>query len=404
MKIEDKYKVDISIIIPLYKGFKYCGRLLKMLEKNCLYKKLFKRCSVEVIFVNDYPSEDIILENRRNLFNINICTHEKNQGIHAARVSGVKHAIGKYIIMLDQDDQVRENWLYSQWNTISEKQSEVCLCNGWGERFRTLKENDEFEKAIENRHNFIRTGNPIMSPGQAIIKKDSIPEEWIDNIITVNGADDFLLWIMLTKRGCKFVLNKEYIYYHSPERTVDSVDVDNMTRSLREILRILSETGNFLSEKELADFQKLIKSREENKDFGKPPKDVAILYNMKRWLKIKNQGVEIADFFSKNKYNHIAIYGLGHIGESLYYELYNSNVYVDYAVDKNLSLIDFKKELTILRWEDEFKEVDAVVVTLIDNYMEVIEMLKEKLSCPIILIEEILREAEYEAFIKSLDS
>lgn len=398
MKKKSRMKRDVSIIVPLYKGSRYCDRLMKMFEMNCRYKGLYQKCSIEVIFINDYPEEKIILEAPEGIFHLQIYTHEKNQGIHAARVSGVKLAAGAYVIMLDQDDLVKDNWLYSQWNAVQETQTDVCLCNGWGERFRILKENDEFERIIEHRHDIICTENPIMSPGQAIIKKDCIPKEWTDHIMKVNGADDFLLWIMMTKRGCRFTLNKEYLYYHSPERTEHSVHMASMIESLKEVLSILSETGNFLSGEELTDFQKLIEFKEKDKGFRVYLRDMAILHSLKRWLKIKNQGIELTRFFHKYNYRHIAVYGMGHLGESLYYELRNSDVCIDYAIDRIVSLADFEGELDILSWEDPFRTIDAVVVTLVTDYSETIKRLRERLECPVILMEDILREVESDVF------
>lgn len=72
-----KVQIDISIIIPLYKGQKYCERLLKMVEKNCLYNNLFQECQVEVIFVNDYPDEKIVIEDKYTCFEVKLISHKK---------------------------------------------------------------------------------------------------------------------------------------------------------------------------------------------------------------------------------------------------------------------------------------------------------------------------------------
>lgn len=41
---------EISIIIPLYKGNKYCQSILTMIEQNVLYQDFYQVCDVEVIF------------------------------------------------------------------------------------------------------------------------------------------------------------------------------------------------------------------------------------------------------------------------------------------------------------------------------------------------------------------
>ena len=391
MAIDNYNVIDISIIIPLYKGAKYCNRLTDLIKINCLYQDLYKECAVEVIFVNDYPSEAVILEKENRLFGIRYFANNKNKGIHASRVIGVKNARGRYIMMLDQDDLVKENWIYSQWVKIRETQSAICICNGWKERFRILRENKIFEHEINNKGNFFTNGNPIISPGQAIIKRDCIPDEWIDNIQRINGSDDFLLWILMSKKGYGFSLNKEFLYYHTPERTKDSIDIIHMIKSEREMLKILENIG-VLSIKEVSDFSNYLNTLEINSRKKSKHKDFKMFDIMRKWINIKNQGVQLADFFYKYQYNHIAIYGMGYIGESLYYEICNSRVYIDYAIDKSQEIMDFKGELPILKWEDSFSDVDVVVITLVEDYEEVIKNLKEKLSCPIITIESLILE------------
>ncbi len=387
-------KIDISIIIPLYKGEKFCNRLLKLIEKNCLYKNLYKSCFVEIIFVNDYPSEKIEIKNDNAIFDIQIIIHKKNQGIHGARVTGIKNARGQFIIMFDQDDLARDNWLYNQWNSIQENQSEICICNGWNGRFHLLTSSDELEQRIENHHDFVAKGNPIMSPGQVIIKKKCIPIEWIDNILKNNGADDYLLWIMMLKKGYRFAVNRECLYYHSPERTKDSVDDLYMIKSLKEVVQILSESGPFLSKQEIDDFNEYIKFRENCEISAQNHKDTKILQIMKTWLDLKNQGASISEFFDKYQYNRIVVYGFGCIGESLYYELCNSKVNIDYVLDMNYCLKDFKDELSILGWKDELWDVDAVIVTLVSNYNDVIERLRKIFTCPIFTMYELLLDIQ----------
>jgi len=49
--------MDVSVIIPIYKGNGYIESLLNKIEKN--YQESQKE--IEVIFVNDYPDEEIII-------------------------------------------------------------------------------------------------------------------------------------------------------------------------------------------------------------------------------------------------------------------------------------------------------------------------------------------------------
>lgn len=396
-------RIDISIIIPLYKGVQFCNRLLKIIRQNCSYQDFYKSHSVEVIFVNDYPEEKIIIEKKENEFAIRLLCHEKNQGIHAARMTGIKNSRGQFIIMLDQDDLVRENWLYSQWNYIQETQSDVCLCNGWDGKFRLLHDSKEFEQRIKDDNYLFKNGNPIMSPGQAIIKKECIPREWLDNLQKINGTDDFLLWIMMKKQGCSFAVNKECLYYHTSERTKDSVNVRHMINSLKEMRQILSTTGKFLNENNKSDLDQYIKWREDTELSMQTLKERNMLFVMKTWLDMRNQGMEIASFLEKRQYLHIAVYGMGNIGESLFYELHNSGIHIDYAIDSSSCVKDFDEELTVLNWADEFPDVDAVIVTMMVGYDDVIHALKARLKRPVITVYDLILDMQSELLEKTLE-
>lgn len=387
--------VDISIIIPLYRGKRYYRQLMNLINTNCVYKNLYTQCMVEVILVNDYPSEQIILLEEQLPFVVRLFAHEKNRGIHAARVTGVCNARGTYIVMFDQDDLVRENWLYSQWNEIQSRRAEVCVCNGWRERFQIITNNEDLEKRLCNPWN-LKIGNPIMSPGQVILKRDCIPQEWLKYIQKVNGSDDFLLWLMM-KKNCHFSINKEFLYYHTPERTRDSIDNLHMAESLEETLAILKQT-NFLGKEELDDLKQYIEfCRGQVQESNlKKKKYLAMFHVVRRWLNLKNNGVNLANFFKEQSYNRIAIYGLGYIGRSFLCEVENSGLSVQYALDKKNSLIDFKQQLKVFQLEDDLPKVDMVVVTLVERYENIVKQLKEKLKCPIITIEELISELEYE--------
>ena len=63
--------MDVSIIIPIYKGNGYIESLLNKIEKN--YQESQKE--IEVIFVNDYPDEEIIVGSQHD-FPIRIINNE----------------------------------------------------------------------------------------------------------------------------------------------------------------------------------------------------------------------------------------------------------------------------------------------------------------------------------------
>ena len=109
---------------------------------------------------------------------------------------------------------------------------------------------------------------------------------------------------------------------------------------------------------------------------------------MNRWVKLKQEGREIIDYFKKNNYKHIAIYGMSYMGETLINELKNSDVEIVYAIDKNADNIFADVEVVGL--DEELEEVDVIIVTAVSFFEEVKELLVQKIDCPIVSLEEIL--------------
>lgn len=385
----ERIKMDISIIIPLYKGNKYCHNLLNMIEENLLYRNLYRECSTEVIFVNDYPGETITLGDETYKCTVNLINQSINVGIHASRVRGLDAAKGKYIIMLDQDDVVEERWLYSQWNKIRREKGEYCVCNGWKRRFQTLWTENIMKKNVNNLQSYLEGGNPIMSPGQVIIKREAVPVEWLSNVQGRNGADDFLLWILALKQGHSFVLNAEYLFYHTPERTVDSVSTDQMNQSLKESLAILDSIG-VLIEEERTCLHRYIEWKTSIGDTQAYKKFYAMFWMLFNWTKLRNQGIYIHTYLKGKGYVKVAIYGMGHIGECLYEELENTDIKVLYGIDR--MALDYKRKLPICCLDAQLETVDAVIITVSGNCQNLKRELAERMKCPIYTINELLTE------------
>lgn len=116
-----------------------------------------------------------------------------------------------------------------------------------------------------------------------------------------------------------------------------------------------------------------------------------VLYRMmNQWVKVKQEGKNLSEYFEKNNYKNIAIYGMSYAGETLLKELKDSGIFVKYGIDRNADRIS--EEISMVTIEDDLQEVDAVVVTAITFFDEIAGELESKLKCPILSLEDILYE------------
>ncbi|MCI8596978.1 MAG: hypothetical protein HFJ10_00810 [Lachnospiraceae bacterium] len=118
----------------------------------------------------------------------------------------------------------------------------------------------------------------------------------------------------------------------------------------------------------------------------------AMFLMMNQWIQAKQEGKSLEEYFIKNNYKKIAVYGMSYVGERLIEELKGSEIKVAYGIDRNAG--GLYADVDIVSPDDSLEDVDAVIVTSI-FYMEEIEMdLSDKLSCPIVSLEDILNEMQ----------
>ncbi len=108
------------------------------------------------------------------------------------------------------------------------------------------------------------------------------------------------------------------------------------------------------------------------------------------WLKVKQEGRSLVDFFVDNKLKNIAIYGYGTLGQMFYEELRNTEVKVEYIIDKKFTNDKLKDIQFMGVGEQEYKNVDAIVITAIADYSEIEREISKKTNAFIYSFEDVI--------------
>lgn len=251
--------MKVSIITPFYHGRDYMKGYQQMLEAVERYTAAHPaadgtRDTVEVIIVNDSPEVPVPLSG----INLGkpywrVITNVKNVGIHASRIVGLNAATGDYVIFLDQDDFLREDAVSTflaaaaadaakDGTATSGKvfiSNAVFVSHGQGnELYRT----EAGKKLVWDFDTFCNIGTQIVSPGQVMLNRLSIPDFWKDHPLKNNGADDYFLWLLLLSAGAEHVYVDAPLYIHRETESNLSADTRVTDRSAFEFLDLLSET------------------------------------------------------------------------------------------------------------------------------------------------------------------
>jgi len=235
----DCQKIEISIIVPFYRGNQYMNQLFASI--NHVANTMAKKVKFEVIMVNDSCDVQIVLPSNINHIDVKIFENERNMGIQKTRINGLKHAKGGWIIFLDQDDELLAEGFEEQ--LIGANQADIIVGNGlyqYGNKKKLIYKNRNTMEYLIQKKRFIEIRNLIPSPGECLIRKTAIPKLWIDSPIKHNGADDWLLWILLFQNGCKFQYNEKMVYVHNDSDGQNlSLDLEKMYISAMEMYEFL---------------------------------------------------------------------------------------------------------------------------------------------------------------------
>lgn len=130
------------------------------------------------------------------------------------------------------------------------------------------------------------------------------------------------------------------------------------------------------------------KKTNSNSDLADKHLQMFLLANY--WIGIKQEGKSVAEYLKKRGINEIAVYGMSYLGETLIEELSDTDIKIKYGIDKSAD--DIYAEIQVVKPIEDLEKVDAVIVTSVAYYKEILEELSLKIDCPIISLETIISE------------
>lgn len=242
--------MKVSVITPFYEGDKYMDNLVDAMLKN-EQSLLRAGHQLEMILVNDSPWKKLEAPEGEEQF-IKVITNPENKGIHYSRVAGLAEATGDYIMFLDQDDLIEEDALVKLLKAIANSDVDVMVANAALEQADGNKllwyRNAYHKNLVGDLSTYLRIGIQIISPGQCLIKRTSIPEFWKTHIMTKNGADDYFLWLLMLANGSKFKCFDEALYTHRYTAVNLSADTTVTDASVYDFIEYLGDCDYFKQE------------------------------------------------------------------------------------------------------------------------------------------------------------
>lgn len=332
----------ISVVVPLYRGEKYIRRMIDSIESN-----MNLDCSkTEIIFVNDDPQDSFKNIDYTSPLKIEFLNHQQNKGIHQTKIDGFKKSKGQYILFLDQDDTIADDYFDSQLRKIGS--CDAVFCNGYRRQKESIYNPERMKSMVFNLDEYLLSGYPLISLGQMLVRRDAVPKGWINNPMKYNGWDDHLFWVCMMHENSTVAFNTQYLYVHEEDGSNASFNWLAMKNSGIEFkdkvigLKIFAgdDKSNFINtiKKRIAKYEKYIEL------------DELIGYAKAKWVN---------DYLSSHQIRTIAVYGIGVYGKKFCRMIDSQTICIKYGIDQNAS--NKKADFPIYEEVKEDIPVDCIV-------------------------------------------
>lgn len=358
---------SISVIVPVFQGKNYIGDMIAQLEQCADVGN--NRYLLELIFVNDDPVEQIGFLHSEKI-KVRVLETDVNRGIHGARIRGLEHCAGDYVLFLDQDDRIASDYFIKQMAHLGDGDAVVCKLLHEGRQFYDTRM--PFEEVI-TREFILSVRNPIISPGQVLLRKEKIPASWKNVQLKNNGADDWLLWLCMLAENSKFVLNPEILFEHVVEGGNESINTVHMLASEQEIYEALASMQTLVPE-DLNKLKGAVQAAAEG-HIRLLSKFQKMFFVYDQWLKLQEEGRYIHEYLRRCGVCRVAIYGDSYIGKRLYHSLKGSGVEIRYFIDRNAAYLE--EEIPVYPPQEGLPPVDLIIICLVEGTDEIKRVLSD---------------------------
>lgn len=306
---------------------------------------------------------------------------EKDYGIYNAMNRGIARASGDYIYFINAGDTMYNKHVISDVVSFIGNDKDTIYYGkiyiSFADGVMQMQDFSNTEKTLRERLIIgeMPCHQSIFSPRRALTN------HYFREQYKIRADYEWLLYSLI--QGNKYRAVPTIIGYYDASGT--SGRLKNMMMFQKEEQDILNEYQRSFTEDEIKLFQETVNDR------GKmASKYMSLFQLMNYWMIQKNNNVNVGEYLLNKGYKYVAIYGISHIGVSLIQELNGYNIKVEYAIDKNKD--NLCMNINTFSPDDDLDEVDAIIVTALDHFIEIERMLKLKVKCPILSLEDVIYE------------
>lgn len=242
-------KIKISVIVPVYNVEKYLRKCLD----SIIYQNLRE---IEIIIVNDCSPDNslkIIQEYTKKDERIILVNKEKNEGIASTRNSGLEIARGEYILYIDSDDWIEQNYFKDMYELAIKNNADVVISDfyvdyGGTKLFYKIDQYGETGQEIDKRKAIetLGGGQSAYALWNKLIKREVYEKNKLRFFNGVYTGEDLLTSILFYVSNKIVKLNKAYLHYVQNQGSITKKPKYSM---LLDVYYSLNELEKFFLEK-----------------------------------------------------------------------------------------------------------------------------------------------------------
>lgn len=243
----------VSVIIPVYGVEQYISRCVESLMHQTLD-------DVEYIFVNDCTKDGSIsiLEGILRKYpdrNVRIVNHEHNQGLPAARNTGLSLATGEYVFHCDSDDYCDPDMLSDMYKKACGVGADIVWCN-YFETF-TDHEDRKIEPSYDSADDSVRallSRNMQYNVWNKLVKRSIYIYNAIEFPSGFSMGEDLTMVKLFASAGRVAYIQKAYYHYVRYNTSAMTHVFDN--KKIAELKHNMAELDSFLETRRPGCFSK----------------------------------------------------------------------------------------------------------------------------------------------------
>ncbi len=257
----EKENIKVTIIVAVYNMSKYLGRCLESICRQT-YSNL------EIIVVDDGStdnSHEIVAWFASTDSRVKLLLHSKNEGLFAARITGIKQASGEYLAFVDSDDYISIDFIRSLLSSAEESQADVAVAktvheaDGIGRYVHTMYHSYDFSdvKAGQVFSKYMEQEGKcyIWHTVWNKLYKKSVWDRAMPTLTKIARhiiMTEDVLFSTIVMSGVKSIVSSEYAYYfyyqHNSASTSLHGGVEKFEKNIGDLTFVFSTVEEYITE------------------------------------------------------------------------------------------------------------------------------------------------------------